>query len=174
MKRLIIALLAFSLVGCSFYQKTPPIFVPPVGFTATPETPFVEPTSEPTIQPTVTQNSEINPTPTLYIPPTETLVPTPDVQREPTTLELVRIRLTLMRISPNFHSLIRALFWSSPRYLSILRLKPICFQIVSLFTHEQSQIPIFLEMWLILSTRQEVISVKQGNMNILHSPMVVK
>lgn len=83
MKRLIIALLAFSLVGCSFYQKTPPIFVPPVGFTATPETPFVEPTSEPTIQPTVTQNSEINPTPTLYIPPTETLVPTPDVQREP-------------------------------------------------------------------------------------------
>jgi LasA protease len=82
-KRILIVLLAISLAGCSFYQKTPPIFVPPVGNTSTPETSHAGPTAEQTVQPSPTQPAENDPTPTLYIPPTETLVPTPDVQREP-------------------------------------------------------------------------------------------
>ena len=83
MKKILIVLVAISLAGCSFYQKTPPIFVPPVGSTPTPKTPVAEPTAEPTLQPTPSQSAGGGPTPTFYIPPTETLVPTPDIQREP-------------------------------------------------------------------------------------------
>jgi len=83
LKRILIVLLAVSLTGCSFYQKTPPIFVPPVGFTPTPEIANVEPTVEPNLQPTAAISEEVVPTPTIYLPPTETLVPTPDVQRDP-------------------------------------------------------------------------------------------
>ncbi len=54
-----------------------------MGSTPTQETPFVVLTSEPTIEPTPTQDVDFDPTPTLYISPTETLVPTPDVKREP-------------------------------------------------------------------------------------------
>ncbi len=83
MKRILILLLTLSLVGCSFYQKTPPIFVPPVGSTPTPETPIPDPTQVPTEQIPPTAAEEFNPTPTVFIPPTETLVPTPDIQQEP-------------------------------------------------------------------------------------------
>jgi len=57
--------------------------VPPVGFTPTPEIANVEPTVEPNLQPTAAISEEVVPTPTIYLPPTETLVPTPDVQRDP-------------------------------------------------------------------------------------------
>jgi LysM repeat protein len=40
-------------------------------------------TEAPALEPTLTPDPENNPTPTVYIPPTETLVPTPDVQQEP-------------------------------------------------------------------------------------------
>ena len=83
MKRVIITLLAISLAGCSFYQKTPPIFVPPMGFTPTPEILLPEATEVPTQEPTPTADPADNPTPTVYIQPTETLVPTPNVQQEP-------------------------------------------------------------------------------------------
>jgi LasA protease len=82
-KKIILSLLTISLAGCSLYQKTPPIFVPPVGYTPTPLTPEPEPTQSPTAEPEPTQALTIQPTPTLYLPPTETLVPTPNVQREP-------------------------------------------------------------------------------------------
>jgi LysM repeat protein len=82
-KKIILAMLAISLAGCSLYQRTPPIFVPPVGHTPTPLTPDPEPTQSPTADPDPTQELAFQPTPTLYIAPTETLVPTPDVQREP-------------------------------------------------------------------------------------------
>lgn len=83
MKKIILTLLIFSLAGCSLYQKTPPVFVPPVGNTPTPLTPDPEPTQSPTIQPTPAEELVLQPTATLFIPPTETLVPTPDVEREP-------------------------------------------------------------------------------------------
>ena len=83
MKRVIITLLAISLAGCSFYQKTPPIFVPPMGFTPTTEILLPEATEVPTQEPTPTADPADNPTPTVYIQPTETLVPTPNVQQEP-------------------------------------------------------------------------------------------
>jgi murein DD-endopeptidase MepM/ murein hydrolase activator NlpD len=57
--------------------------VPPVGNTATPEKILSEPSPEPTIQLSPTQLTEILSSPTPYIPPTETLVPTPDIQRDP-------------------------------------------------------------------------------------------
>jgi len=82
-KRFVITLLALSLAGCSFYQKTPPIFVPPVGFTPTVEIILPEATEVPTQEPIPTADPENNPTPTAYIPPTETLVPTPEAQQEP-------------------------------------------------------------------------------------------
>jgi murein DD-endopeptidase MepM/ murein hydrolase activator NlpD len=82
-KRLFVLLTALSLAGCSFYQKTPPIFVPPVGFTPTTEISLPEATTVPTQEPTHTAEPENNPTPTAYIPPTETLVPTPEAQQEP-------------------------------------------------------------------------------------------
>ncbi len=81
MKRIFIVLITLSLVGCSFYHKTPPIFVPPVGFTPTPETPI--PTQISDIENTPNPSEEFVPTSTVFIPPTETLVPTPNVQREP-------------------------------------------------------------------------------------------
>ena len=83
MKRIILTLLTISLTGCSLYQKTPPIFIPPVGYTPTPLTPDPEPTESPTAESNPTQELVYQPTSTLYIAPTETLVPTPDVQREP-------------------------------------------------------------------------------------------
>ena len=83
MKKIILSLLTISLAGCSLYQKTPPIFVPPVGYTPTPLTQEPEPTQSPTIEPEVTQIQVLQPTPTLYTAPTETLVPTPYVEREP-------------------------------------------------------------------------------------------
>lgn len=83
MKRFIITMLAFSLAGCSFYQKTPPIFVPPIGFTPTTEIILPEATEAPTQEPTPTTDPADNPTPTAYLPPTETLVPTPEAQQEP-------------------------------------------------------------------------------------------
>lgn len=76
-------MLALSLAGCSLYQKTPPIFVPPVGFTPTTEIILPEATEVPTLEPTTTADPADNPTPTAYIPPTETLVPTPEAQQEP-------------------------------------------------------------------------------------------
>lgn len=82
MKKIILALLTISLTGCSLYQKTPPIFIPPVGNTPTPLTPDPEPTQSPTTEPDPTE-LVFQPTPTMYIAPTETLVPTPYVQREP-------------------------------------------------------------------------------------------
>ena len=83
MKRVLITLLALSLTGCSLYQRTPPTFVPPVGFTPTSEVSIPEATDIPTLEPTPTQDPVDQPTPTIYIQPTETLVPTPDVQQEP-------------------------------------------------------------------------------------------
>ncbi len=83
MKRFLLLLLALSLAGCSFYQKTPPIFVPPIGFTPTIEIIIPEATEIPTQYPTPTSEPVDNPTPTAYIPPTETLVPTPVAQQEP-------------------------------------------------------------------------------------------
>jgi len=82
-KRFILVLLALSLAGCSFYQKTPPIFVPPIGFTPTTEIILPEATEIPTQDPTPTSEPADNPTPTAYLPPTETLVPTPVAQQEP-------------------------------------------------------------------------------------------
>jgi len=82
-KRVIITLLSISLAGCSLYQKTPPIFVPPMGFTPTAELLIPEVTEAPTLEPEPTNDPADNPTPTLYIQPTETLVPTPNVQQEP-------------------------------------------------------------------------------------------
>jgi len=82
-KRFFITLMAISLAGCSLYQKTPPIFVPPVGFTPTTEIILPEATEIPTQEPTPTAEPENDPTPTAYIPPTETLVPTPEAQQEP-------------------------------------------------------------------------------------------
>ena len=78
-------MLTISLAGCSFYQKTPPMFVPPVGNTPTPLTPEpeIEPNQTGTTEPTPTQELVFQPTPTLYIPPTETPVPTPSEKREP-------------------------------------------------------------------------------------------
>lgn len=83
MKRFILTILALSLAGCSFYQKTPPIFVPPIGFTPTTEVILPEATEAPTQEPTPTTDPADNPTPTAYLPPTETLVPTPEAQQEP-------------------------------------------------------------------------------------------
>ncbi len=83
MKKIILALLTISLTGCSLYQKTPPIFIPPVGNTPTPLTPDPEPTQTITAEPTATEELVFQPTPTLYIMPTETPVPTPIEQREP-------------------------------------------------------------------------------------------
>ena len=83
MKRFFILLLALSLAGCSFYQKTPPIFVPPIGFTPTTEIILLEATEVPTLEPTPTTDPSDNPTPTAYIHPTETFVPTPEAQQEP-------------------------------------------------------------------------------------------
>ncbi len=83
MKRFFILLLALSLAGCSFYQQTPPIFVPPIGFTPTTEIILPEATEVPILEPTPTTDPSDNPTPTAYIPPTETLVPTPEAQQEP-------------------------------------------------------------------------------------------
>ncbi len=83
MKRFFLTILAFSLAGCSFYQKTPPVFVPPIGFTPTTEIILPEATEVPTQEPTPTTDPADNPTPTVYIPPTETLVPTPNAQQEP-------------------------------------------------------------------------------------------
>jgi LasA protease len=71
-----------SLAGCSFYYQEPPTFVPPVGSTPTPATPQPDPSAEP-VEPTSSVQEQDNPTPSLYLPPTETLVPTPDVQQEP-------------------------------------------------------------------------------------------
>ena len=71
------------MTGCSLYQKTPPIFVPPVGYTPTPLTPVPEATLSPTSEPDSTEDPILEPTPTLYAAPTETLVPTPYVEREP-------------------------------------------------------------------------------------------
>jgi LasA protease len=82
-KRFFLTILAFSLAGCSFYQKTPPVFVPPIGFTPTTEIILPEATEVPTQEPTPTTDPADNPTPTVYIPPTETLVPTPNAQQEP-------------------------------------------------------------------------------------------
>jgi LysM repeat protein len=84
-RKFFIALVAFSLVGCSLYQKTPPIFVPPVGYTTTPETsaPNGSPTEISNTGTTLSPTEESEPTPTLFIPPTDTPVPTPNVQREP-------------------------------------------------------------------------------------------
>jgi LysM repeat protein len=82
-KKIILSLLTISLAGCSLYQKTPPIFVPPMGNTPTPLTPEPEITQSPTPEPDPTRELVFNPTPTLYVAPTETLVPTPNVQREP-------------------------------------------------------------------------------------------
>jgi LasA protease len=82
-KKIILSLLALSLAGCSLYQKTPPIFVPPVGSTPTSENFSFSPTQAPTILPTQAPEEEVQPTPTEYIPPTETLVPTPAEQQEP-------------------------------------------------------------------------------------------
>jgi len=84
-KRIFIVLITLSLVGCSFYQKTPPIFVPPVGSTPTPETPIPDDSTNPVndIENTSNPTEDFIPTPTVFIPPTETLVPTPNVQREP-------------------------------------------------------------------------------------------
>lgn len=83
MKRVFLTLLTISLAGCSLYQQTPPIFVPPMGFTPTTEITLPEVTEEPTLEPTPTSDPAQNPTPTVYIQPTETLVPTPNVQQEP-------------------------------------------------------------------------------------------
>ena len=83
MKKIILALLTISLAGCNLYQKTPPIFIPPVGNTPTPNTPAPEPTESPTPEPSPTEEPIFQPTATLYIPPTETLVPTPDEERQP-------------------------------------------------------------------------------------------
>ena len=85
MKKIILSLLTISLTGCSLYQKTPPIFMPPVGFTPTPLTVEPEPTQSPsaTAEPAPTQELALEPSPTLYIPPTETLVPTPYAETEP-------------------------------------------------------------------------------------------
>ena len=83
MKRVLITLVALSLTGCSLYQRTPPTFVPPVGFTPTSEVSIPEATDTPALEPTPTQDPVDQPTPTIYIQPTETLVPTPDVQQEP-------------------------------------------------------------------------------------------
>ena len=85
MKRFIIFLITLSLAGCSFYQRTPPIFIPPVGHTPTPETPLPDqlPTEVGSPEGTPEVAEEFTPTPTIFIPPTETLVPTPNVQREP-------------------------------------------------------------------------------------------
>ena len=54
-----------------------------MGNTATPEDFNPRPTQAATIQPSPTIDESFNPTPTVYIPPTETLVPTPNVQQEP-------------------------------------------------------------------------------------------
>ena len=84
MKRIIIVLIILSLTGCSLYQRTPPFFIPPVGYTLTPVS--ANPNPSPTQQPAVaipTSTAEFNPTPTVFIAPTETLVPTPNVEREP-------------------------------------------------------------------------------------------
>ena len=61
------------------------MFVPPVGNTPTPLTPEpeIEPNQTGTTEPTPTQELVFQPTPTLYIPPTETPVPTPSEKREP-------------------------------------------------------------------------------------------
>ncbi len=74
-----------SLTGCSLYQRTPPIFVPPMGSTPAPVTPTPDPspTHAPTLTNPATPTAEFNPTPTVFIPSTETLVPTPKVEREP-------------------------------------------------------------------------------------------
>jgi len=84
-KKIILTLLTISLTGCSLYQKTPPIFVPPIGNTPTPLTPEPEPEPTETITavPSPTQELVFQPTPTIYIPPTETAVPTPSEEREP-------------------------------------------------------------------------------------------
>jgi len=84
-KRILLSLLILSLTGCSLYYKPPPIFVPPVGYTATPETPLADlsPTHNPNLQSSATPTNDFIPTPTVFIPPTETLVPTPNVQRDP-------------------------------------------------------------------------------------------
>lgn len=75
--------MAISLAGCSLYQTTPPIFVPPVGFTPTAETVGLIATDTPRQEPAPTEDPADEPTPTLYLQPTETLVPTPDIQQEP-------------------------------------------------------------------------------------------
>jgi murein DD-endopeptidase MepM/ murein hydrolase activator NlpD len=84
-KRITLLLLMLSLAGCSFYQKSPPIFIPPVGYTSTPITPNpdLKETQVPTLANPDTPTPEFYPTPTEFIPPTKTLVPTPSVKREP-------------------------------------------------------------------------------------------
>ena len=84
MKRIVILALMLSLTGCNLYQRTPPIFIPPVGYTPTPVTPNPDPspTQASTLINSATPTAEFYPTPTLFIPPTETLVPTPNVERE--------------------------------------------------------------------------------------------
>lgn len=59
--------------------------MPPVGYTATPATPNPDPlpTEGSSDSGSPTPTNEYMPTPTVFIPPTETLVPTPNVQREP-------------------------------------------------------------------------------------------
>jgi LysM repeat protein len=83
-KRIVILALMLSLTGCNLYQRTPPIFIPPVGYTPTPVTPNPDPspTQASTLINSATPTAEFYPTPTLFIPPTETLVPTPNVERE--------------------------------------------------------------------------------------------
>ena len=44
---------------------------------------FQEATEVPTLEPTPNADPSDGPTPTAYIPPTETLVPTPEAQQEP-------------------------------------------------------------------------------------------
>ena len=57
--------------------------MPPIGYTSTPETSIPQPTLAPTNLTTPTPDQTNDPAPTLYLPPTETLVPTPNVQQEP-------------------------------------------------------------------------------------------
>ncbi len=83
LKKILLSLLALSLAGCSLYQKTPPLFVPPVGSTPTAEGAQILPTKSPTSGVTPTPEEDLQPTPTVYLPPTETLVPTPMEERDP-------------------------------------------------------------------------------------------
>ena len=81
----------FASTGCRLYYSRPPVFVPPVGYTATPvPVEEVQPTSQqpteaistPETAPTTPALSP-TPAPTEPPPPTKTLVPTPEVELEP-------------------------------------------------------------------------------------------